>query len=187
MLNTANSALMTGLAALALIVLLAILSGQFNAGEAALLTARAAHVFAAMVWVGLIWFVNLIQMEALDGAREADRKAIMTWITPSVGFHISIAATLTFLTGAFLLIALGYVTQRPLTPSLWLWAGAIGGTAMLAFVHAKIAPAMRKINNPAITDPAIKSAARTTLRTFVRINLLLAFPVTFAMLAGAHG
>jgi len=186
-LETANRALFTGLAAIAVVMLLAIAVGTWSPAEAALLLTRSAHVFMAMVWVGLIWFVNLIQMAAVDAASEPDRKSLMTQIAPRVSRHIGIAANATFLTGALLIVALGYLTQRPLTGSLWLWAGVLGATAMLGFVHAKIAPAMRTLLDTSITDPAVKGAARTTLRTFARINLVLAVPVTVAMLAGAHG
>ena len=58
---------------------------------------------------------------------------------------------------------------------------------MVGFVHAKIAPALRVVLDPAVTDPVAKADARNTVRVFARCNLLLALPVTFAMLAGAHG
>ena len=96
-------------------------------------------------------------------------------------------ANLTFVTGLLLLAELGYLTQRPVGSLIWLWLGVLGGTAMLGFVHAKIAPALRVVLDSTVTDAATKAAARNTVRIFARCNLLLALPVTFAMLAGAHG
>ena len=187
MLESASRALFTGIAALGLVLLLAILGGKLAMHDVAYLLMRGAHVFAAMVWVGLIWYVNWVQLVALESVDEQARKTILTAVAARTSYHVGMAANLTVVTGAVLLVAAGYLTQRPLTSALWLWAGVIGALAMTGFVHAKIRPALRVLVNPAITSVDEKAQARVTLRTFARINLLLAFPVTFAMLAGAHG
>jgi uncharacterized membrane protein len=173
-------------AALAALVVLGVLVGRTTSTDAAMLLARAAHVFAAMVWVGLIWFVNMIQLRALAAADPAERVAITTHIVPQVAAQFRLAANITLLSGIGL-VALSAVTgARPLG-SLWLWIGIAGGTAMVGLVHAKISPTLRTVLDPAITDEAVKNDARGRLRFYARCNLLLALPVTLAMLAAAHG
>lgn len=187
MLDTANRALLTGIAAAAVILLIAILSSRLALPDALVLVSRTAHVVSAMIWVGLIWFVNVVQLAVLAQADDQAKKSVMTWIVPRVAKQFKLMATLTFFTGLLLLAQLGYLTQRPAGLSIVLWLGVLGGTLMLGFVHAKIAPALRIVLDPNVSDTAAKSDARETVRVFARANLLLAVPVTFAMLAGAHG
>ena len=75
----------------------------------------------------------------------------------------------------------------PTTVRLFQEVKMAGGLAMVAFVHAKIWPQLQILLDPVIRDQAAKAAARETVRFYARLNLLLALPVTFAMLAAAHG
>jgi uncharacterized membrane protein len=45
---------------------------------------RFIHIVAAMVWVGLIFFVNFIQLPVLEQADDASRSTISRWIVPRV-------------------------------------------------------------------------------------------------------
>src|SRR3990172_2254942 len=45
---------------------------------------RFVHVAAAMAWIGLVFFVNFVQLAALEAADEASRGAIAKWIVPRV-------------------------------------------------------------------------------------------------------
>ena len=65
---------------------------------------RFVHVLSAMVWVGLIFFVNFIQFKALEEADEASRGAIARGIVPRVAGAFRHASHLTVLTGALLLV-----------------------------------------------------------------------------------
>lgn len=187
MLDSYRRAFLTGLAGLAVLLLLLALTGLIGGSEAALLLARAAHVFAAMVWVGLIWFVNVVQLTVLGKADEQARLAVMTWIVPRVAGEFRRAANITVVTGVILLAAMGYLTRRPIADGPWMWVGIAGALAMVAFVHARIWPQLQILLDPVIRDQAAKAAARETVRFYARLNLLLALPVTFAMLAAAHG
>jgi uncharacterized membrane protein len=171
--------------ALTALVVLGVLAGRTTGTDAAMLLARAAHVFAAMVWVGLIWFVNMIQMRAVAAATPAERATLMTHIVPQVAAEFRLAANVTLISGVVLIALIAVTGARPLG-SLWLWVGVAGGIAMVGLVHAKISPTLRTVLDPAITDPAVKDDARGRLRFYARCNLLLALPVTLAMLAAAH-
>src|SRR5262245_11204875 len=100
---------------------------------------RSIHVVAAMAWVGLIFFVNFIQLAALDQSDEASRRTISQSIVPPVAAAMSHASHLTVLTGAILLVATGYLFGEwlyasavfvPSSRTAMLLAGAIGGIVM---------------------------------------------------------
>ena len=80
MLDTANRALLTGIAALTTILLIAVLSGRMALPDTLILLSRAAHVFTAMIWVGLIWFVNIVQLAVLAEADDPAKKTVLTWL-----------------------------------------------------------------------------------------------------------
>jgi len=99
---------------------------------------RFVHVLSAMVWVGLIFFVNFIQLRALQEADVPARSAIAKWIVPHVTTLFRHASHLTVLSGALLLVATGYLlgswvfasaVYMPLARALMLAAGALGGSS----------------------------------------------------------
>lgn len=186
-LSTPERALGLGaLTALALVALAAV-QGVLDWSGAGMILVRAAHVLLAMVWVGLIWFVNKVQLDVLREADDADRAAVLRWIVPRVAVQFRHAATWTVVTGIVLLVAMGYLSRAPSGAALWLWIGSALGLVMLGFVHAKIAPALRTILDSSVQDVALKAGARETLRFYARANLVLALVVTLAMLVAAHG
>ncbi len=186
LLKSPITAIAAGTVAILALLAMSVLGGHIDMADAAGLLFRALHVLAAMVWVGLIVFVNVIQLAVLSEAPDADRKAILTHIVPRTARMFGHAANVTVVTGLVLLVALGYFS-RPPPDALWMWIGTVGGFAMLGFVHARISPALRVVLDPQMSDAASKAEARETVRFYARLNLLLSVPVTFAMLAAAHG
>lgn len=156
---------------------------------------RYTHVLAAIAWVGFIFFVNFIQINALkhadDGARAAFRQAVA--LPVAVGFRH--ASHLTLLSGALLLITTGYLLDRwifsspvyiPPLRNLLLWGGTLGGLLMWAFVNFAILPNLKIALGSLPGDAEAKAAARHKVHLFARLNLMLALPVTFVMVAAAH-
>ncbi len=187
LLHTPETALATAFALGLAVVVIAVVSGVLDWGSAATLLVRAVHVLLAMVWVGLIWFVNRVQLDVLRDADDAGKAAVLRWIVPRVAAQFRLAATWTVVSGLVLLVALGYFSRAPTGAVVWLWIGSAAGIVMLGFVHAKIAPALRLVLDGSVTDLAIKATARETVRFYARCNLVLAVPVTVAMLVAAHG
>lgn len=153
---------------------------------------RYVHVLAAIAWVGLILFVNFIQLPATQEAK--DRGPLNRHIVRPVTTTFRHASHLTLATGAVMLVTSGYALSQwmygshvgvPLLRELLLWGGAAGAVAMWAVVHAVIGPNVDVILSAEASDEA-KNAARVKVRNFARINLILALPVTFAMVAAAH-
>jgi uncharacterized membrane protein len=156
---------------------------------------RLLHVLAAMVWVGLVVFVNFVQLVALRTADDGGRKFLHEAIVPNVAWWFRHASTLAVLSGALLLLLAGYLMPSlvygsgvyvPPARAWLLWTGALGALAMWMFVHMYIWPNMQVVLGIRPGDAAARTQARDRVITFARLNLVLAVPVTFAMVAAAH-
>jgi hypothetical protein len=155
---------------------------------------RLVHVGAAMLWIGMIWFVNFIQLIALREMDEAGQSMLLTHVVPRVTRLFSIASHVVLATGAVLLLTTGYLFDRWVFPSsvyippsreFMLWLGTVAGLAMWALVHAVIRPGIAVLLDQT-RNAAEVAEARQRIAMAARINLVLAVPVTFAMVAAAH-
>jgi uncharacterized membrane protein len=156
---------------------------------------RLLHVLGAMVWVGLIFFVNFVQLVALQSTDEQGRDFLHKAIVPNVAWWFRHASTLTIVSGAILLVTTGYMfpmlfygTSVYVPPSrAWLLgSGVVGALVMWMFVHMYIWPNMQVVLGLRSGDDDAKQKARARVVTFARLNLVLAVPVTLAMAAAAH-
>lgn len=193
--ETPARALLAGVAATVLILVLWLAAeGADGLGLVSFLL-RWVHIFAGILWVGLIWFVNFIQFSALQSADDAGRRTLMTLVVPRVAMSFRHASHLTLVTGVLLLFTSGYLfgsfvfpteVYIPPSRSLMLWLGVLGGLVMWAFVHFIIWPNLRIVLGDVPGDAAAKDQARQKVKTFARLNLALSIPVTFLMVAAGH-
>ncbi len=155
---------------------------------------RFVHVTAAMIWVGLIWFVNFIQFAALGRADDAVRAALLRQVALPVAAIFRVASHVVVASGAALLLATGYLLDRWVFPSAvyipslraaFIWCGSLAGLVMWMLVHGVVWPNLKLLLEGAAGAGEV-AAARERLRMAARVNLLLAIPVTFAMVAAAH-
>ncbi len=155
---------------------------------------RLAHIFSAMLWVGMIWFVNFIQIVALREADDAGKLVLMGHIVPQVVNVFRVVSHLTLASGAGLLLTSGYVLDRWVFPSSvyipsirggTLWGGVLLGMVMWALVHKVIWPSLAVVLD-AGADAGVRAKARERVLVAARVNLMLALPATFLMIAAAH-
>jgi uncharacterized membrane protein len=153
------------------------------------------HVLAAMVWIGLIFFVNFVQLVALQSADEGARGYLHKAIVPNVAWWFRHASTVTVVTGVILVFAMGYALPTlvygsavyvPLPRALLLWSAVIGALVMWMFVHMYIWPNMQVVLGLRPGDAEAKAHARARVILFARLNLVIALPVTLGMVAAAH-
>ncbi len=187
------------LAAGTLLALLVVVIGIAFSGVDALglvsFVLRAVHVLAAIVWVGMIWFVNFVQHPAVVGADDAGRGTLMRLVVPNVAWIFRHASHLVILSGALMLLPTGYVL------SAWVYGApvylsaaktgamavaTVGAIAMWAFVHHAIWPNLQVVLGLRPGNAEAKAAARAKVALYARANLLLAVPVTVLMVAAAH-
>lgn len=165
------------LAILAIAVLLGL--DLRSAGE---LFVRAWHVLAAMVWVGFIAFVNVVQHPAVVAANAEERPVLVRHIAGPSARVFTGAAHATLFTGLVLTLPIGAsVHHRPI-----LLGGIVGGLAMWAIVQFILRPNVVRVTGKLAASDAEKLAARATIGVWARVNLILMFPVTVAMLIAAH-
>lgn len=156
---------------------------------------RWVHVLGGILWVGMIWFVNFIQFAALDEADAVGRETLHRLVVPRVARVFRHASHLTAVSGVLLLASTGYILDSwvflsavyisPLRSAL-LWSGVAAGLAMWIFVHFVIWPNLQIVLGGRPADDAAKARAREQVRTYARINLVLAIPVTLTMIAATH-
>jgi hypothetical protein len=192
--NNPMVALAVGIGAAA--ALLAVWLGANSSDTIGLISflARLAHVGAAMLWVGMIWFVNFIQIIALQETDDVGRAVLMRSIVPRVARVFRGASHVVLASGGVLLLTTGYVLDRWVFPSavyiptargIILWIGVLAGLAMWWLVNRMILPSLKSALDPKTSDGE-RELARYRMRAAARINLALSIPTTFAMIAAAH-
>ncbi len=168
--------LVVGVATLAYVALAA------DVHAAGTLATRSAHVFAAMVWAGLIVFVNIVQLTALKSVSDAERPVIVRQIAGPTARLFTGAAHATLATGLIMVAQLGAdLHHRPL-----LLMSVLGGLAMWAIVQFILRPNVARVTGKVAAGDAEKAVARAAIATWAPINLIFVIPVTVAMLVAAH-
>ena len=189
------ASLATGLA----IAVLALVLWLTTAGADALaligFLVRFLHIFAAAVWLGLIVFVNFVQLIAFAGASEGQRAFMAQAVIPQVANWMRHASTTVVASGVLLLFTAGYllgaltygaaVYVSPMREGL-LWLAVLAALAMWTMLHMYIWPAMQVALGLRAGDAEAKQRAAARVRLLARLNLILAVPVLFAMVAAAH-
>ena len=176
--------------ALVLIVVFLGLSG-IGAGEVDWvgMILRWVHFLAGIIWIGLLYFFNLINAAFLKSLDGPTKNAVIPKLMPAALNWFRHGATVTVLAGILLY---GYMYSRGGTGAVALAFGGLLGIIMMANVHAIIWPNQKKIiaavtaaaqGTPAPAEMA--QWARTALLAS-RVNVLLSIPMLFFMGAGSH-
>ena len=194
-LSSARNALIAGIVVTVLAIIAAVVADGADRLGLISFVLRSIHVVAAMVWVGMIWFVNFVQHAAVTGADDAGRGTLMRLVVPNVAWIFRHASHLVLLSGLLLTLPTGYLLGSlvfgapvyvSLVKSLLLWSAAAGAVAMWAFVHMIIWPNLQVVLGHRPGNAEAKAAARAKVALYARANLLLAVPVTVLMVAAAH-
>ncbi len=146
------------------------------------------HFLAGVMWIGLLYYFNFVQVAALKAAAEDGTGAGITkHVAPRALLFFRWAAVVTWLAGAALL-GPRFVDAFTLQPSsAYIGIGAWLGTIMLLNVWGLIWPNQKKIlgMKPA-TDPE-KAKARRVAFLASRTNTMLSIPMLFFMAISGHG
>ncbi|MFK8051209.1 MAG: urate hydroxylase PuuD [Halioglobus sp.] len=142
---------------------------------------RWAHVLFGITWIGMLYYFNFVQGEYFKEA-EADAKSdAMKKLAPRALWWFRWGAMFTFITGLYLLHAVGASTNFMGQPIIWI--GAIAGIFMFLNVWLVIWPAQQVVLGMKEGDgPA--SAAKAGLAS--RTNTLFSGPMLFGMLGSKH-
>ena len=181
---------------LAILVLVIVPGTGFNE----LSLARWLHILSGIMWVGLLFYVNVAQIPALAAAA-ADKggpggAGITKYVVPRVLLWFRWAAVATWLTGAWYLgragnfvgaftLGLGREIVSPylLVIGIGVWLGTI----MLFNVWVLIWPSQKKILGLTPATDEQKAAARKTTLYATRANFILSVPLLVCMAGATHG
>jgi uncharacterized membrane protein len=151
------------------------------------------HLFFGVLWIGLLYYLNFVQVPTMPKVPAELKKGVTGYIAPNVFFFFRWSALLTVLTGLVIAFHNGYGAQA-LTFSgigadgvnligLGMWLAII----MFLNVWLIIWPAQKKILGiiEASDEEKAKAAPRALIAS--RTNLLLSLPMLYCMVSANLG
>lgn len=183
------------------IVLSLILTATFAGGDAIgfhhAIVDRALHIVSGVMWIGLLYYFNVVQVPALADAT-ADKggpggAGVTKYVAPRALWWFRWAAVLTWITGAYYL-QFGYGAEGALHKAftfqpgfVTIGVGAWLGTIMLFNVWGLIWPNQKKILGLKPATDEEKAKARKVALYASRINFILSVPMIMCMGGQSHG
>ena len=145
------------------------------------------HLMAGVMWIGLLYYFNFVQVAAMKAATaDSTAAGISKHVAPRALLFFRWAAVVTWLTGAGLLGA-NFVSAFTFKPGYALIGmGAWLGTIMLLNVWGLIWRNQKKILGIVPATDAEKVVARRVAFLASRTNTMLSIPMLFFMAAGPH-
>ena len=142
------------------------------------------HIMAGVMWIGLLYYFNFVQVAAMKAAAADNTAAgISKHVAPRALFYFRWAALVTWLAGAWLLggnFVDAFLLRGPFAP---IGMGAWLGTIMLFNVWGLIWPNQQKILGMKPASDEEKTKARRVASLASRTNTMLSIPMLFFMSA----
>jgi uncharacterized membrane protein len=185
-LNSVKGAITTGVI-LAIILFLGIEPTQWLHFS----LARWLHILSGVMWIGLLYYFNVVQIPGLAAAG-ADKggpggAGISKYIAPRALLWFRWAALATWLTGAWILgpnLVKAFAFDAAF---LTIGIGAWLGTIMLFNVWVLIWPNQKKVLGIVPASDAEKAKARKIATMASRTNFVLSIPMLACMAGASHG
>ena len=153
---------------------------------------RWAHVLCGIMWIGLLYYFNFVQIPNMPNIPDDQKPAIGKVIAPAalwwfrwaamgtIAFGIILAAMSGYLIEAYTLGLAGQGGSTIIGIGMWL------GTIMWFNVWFVIWPNQKKALGIVEVDADSKAKAARTAMLFSRTNTLLSIPMLFAMVAAQN-
>lgn len=151
------------------------------------------HVISGVMWIGLLWYFNFVQIPNMPNIPDDQKPAIGKVIAPSALWWFRWGAMATIVTGLILAWLNGYIVDAialgltdggastPIGIGMWL------GTIMWFNVWFVIWPNQKKALGMVEVGAEAKAAAARTAMLFSRTNTLLSIPLLYCMVAAQNG
>ena len=154
---------------------------------------RYIHVVVAIMWIGLLWYFNFVQIPSMPNIPDEQKPAIGKVIAPKALFWFRWAALVTIVTGLIVAYLNGYLHQamvlgigegygKNTAIGIGMWLGII----MAYNVWFVIWPNQKKALGMIETAPEDKAKSAKTAMIFSRINTLLSIPMLLTMVAAQN-
>ena len=154
---------------------------------------RFIHVVVAIMWIGLLWYFNFVQIPNMAKIPDEQKPAIGKVIAPAALFYFRWAAAFTILSGLILAGLNGYLHDAM---TLSIGSGipkhtAIGigmwlGIVMAFNVWFVIWPNQKRALGIVECEPDLKAKSAKTAMIFSRTNTLLSLPMLLSMVASQN-
>ena len=154
---------------------------------------RFVHVVVAIMWIGLLWYFNFVQIPNMSKIPDEQKPAIGKVIAPAALFYFRWAAALTVLSGLILALLNGYLHDamtlsigsgipKHTAIGIGMWLGVI-----MAFnVWFVIWPNQKRALGIVECEPELKTKSAKTAMLFSRTNTLLSLPMLLSMVAAQN-
>jgi uncharacterized membrane protein len=154
---------------------------------------RFIHVTVAIMWIGLLWYFNFVQIPNMAKIPDEQKPAIGKVIAPAALFYFRWAALFTVVSGLILALLNGYAHDA-MTLGIGSGGGkntAIGigmwlGLYMAFNVWFIIWPNQKRALGIVDCEPEIKAKSARTAMLFSRTNTLLSLPMLLTMVAAQN-
>ena len=185
--------LLTGL--VLAIVLIVAFTGWTGGNAEAVTNAvmRWLHLFFGVVWIGLLYYLNFVQVPTMPKVPAELKKGVTGYIAPSVLFFFRYGALLTVLTGLTIAFHNGYGADALTFQGngadginligIGMWLALI----MAANVWFVIWPAQKKILGLVEASDEAKAKAAPVALAASRTNVILSLPMFYAMVSANMG
>tara|TARA_B100000965_G_scaffold4634_1_gene3651 strand:- start:2458 stop:3060 length:603 start_codon:yes stop_codon:yes gene_type:complete len=154
---------------------------------------RFIHVVVAIMWIGLLWYFNFVQIPNMPKIPDDQKPAIGKVIAPAALFYFRWAAFLTVISGLILGHLNGYLHDamtfgitsgggKNTAIGIGMWLGLI-----MAFnVWFVIWPNQKRALGMVECEPDKKAKSARTAMLFSRTNTLLSLPMLLTMVAAQN-
>ena len=155
--------------------------------------ARYTHVIVSIMWIGLLWYFNFVQIPNMSKIPDEQKPAIGKVIAPAALFYFRWAAAFTVLSGLILAGLNGYLHDamtlsissgipKHTAIGIGMWLGVI-----MAFnVWFVIWPNQKRALGIVECEPDLKAKSAKTAMLFSRTNTLLSLPMLLSMVAAQN-
>jgi uncharacterized membrane protein len=191
MMSVIQSLFKTIIAGLVLLIVLVVITGQptEHGSTWILFFVRWLHVTSGIMWVGLLWYFNFIQIPSMPKIPDEHKPAILKVIAPQALFWFRYAALSTVLTGLLTAFLNGYIVDALSFKAPFV---AIGIGMWLAIVMAYNAwfilwPNQKKALGMVEVSAGEKAKAAKYAFITSRVNTALSIPMLYMMVAQSHG
>lgn len=146
------------------------------------------HVMVGVMWVGLLWYFNFVQIPSMPKIPDEQKPAIGKVIAPTALFWFRWSALFTVVSGMILAVLNGYAHQaftlqapfRAIGLGMWI-------ALVMAFnVWFIIWPLQKRALGIVAVEPDVKAKSARVAMLVSRFNTMLSIPMLFLMVAQSH-
>ncbi|WP_375202606.1 urate hydroxylase PuuD [Hyphococcus sp.] len=156
------------------------------------------HVLSGVMWIGLLWYFNFVQIPLMPSIPDEQKPAIGKHIAPAALWWFRWGAMSTIVTGLILAMLNGYIVQalslglsgggavRTTLIGIGMWLGVIMWFNVWFIIWPNQQKALNINNQHPDLAPEAKAASARTAMLFSRTNTVLSIPMLYCMVGAQN-